>query len=169
MARNKRVLILLLVLVSCMTVDQASKHFARVRLAGQQMQSFWADTFRLDYSENHGAFLGLGADWPEHWRTGVFTAVVVVLLTAFLFYLLNRPVLNTTAFVSGAFVVTGGFSNLIDRIFNNGAVIDFLNVGIGPLRTGIFNVADMAILFGSIIFAFSSGVMVEKKTEKAGV
>jgi signal peptidase II len=27
-------------------------------------------------------------------------------------------------------------------------VIDFMNVGIGPLRTGIFNVADMAIMLG---------------------
>ena len=29
-----------------------------------------------------------------------------------------------------------------------GSVIDFMNVGVGPLRTGIFNVADMAILLG---------------------
>jgi signal peptidase II len=28
-------------------------------------------------------------------------------------------------------------------------VIDFMNVGIGSLRTGIFNVADMAILLGA--------------------
>jgi signal peptidase II len=28
------------------------------------------------------------------------------------------------------------------------AVIDFMNLGIGPLRTGIFNVADMAIMLG---------------------
>jgi signal peptidase II len=31
-------------------------------------------------------------------------------------------------------------------------VIDFMNVGIGPLRTGIFNVADMAIMLGAGIF-----------------
>jgi signal peptidase II len=29
-----------------------------------------------------------------------------------------------------------------------GSVVDFLNVGIGSLRTGIFNVADMAIMLG---------------------
>jgi len=33
-----------------------------------------------------------------------------------------------------------------------GSVIDFLNVGIGPIRTGIFNVADMAIMAGIGIF-----------------
>jgi signal peptidase II len=27
-------------------------------------------------------------------------------------------------------------------------VIDFINVGVGPVRTGIFNVADMAIMLG---------------------
>ena len=43
--------------------------------------------------------------------------------------------------------------NLIDRIMNQGAVIDFMNIGIGPIRTGVFNVADLAILAGIFIFA----------------
>jgi len=45
-------------------------------------------------------------------------------------------------------LLAGGIGNLIDRLFHNGLVIDFLNVGIGPIRTGIFNVADMAIMAG---------------------
>jgi signal peptidase II len=32
-----------------------------------------------------------------------------------------------------------------------GRVVDFLNVGLGPVRTGIFNVADMAIMAGVIL------------------
>jgi signal peptidase II len=47
-----------------------------------------------------------------------------------------------------ALFVAGGASNLLDRILY-GTVIDFMNVGIGPLRTGIFNVADMAIMLGA--------------------
>jgi signal peptidase II len=39
-------------------------------------------------------------------------------------------------------------SNLIDRIAV-GSVIDFLNVGVGSLRTGIFNLADVAIMAGA--------------------
>ena len=42
---------------------------------------------------------------------------------------------------------SGGISNMIDRVLS-GAVIDFMNIGIGNLRTGIFNVADMAIMAG---------------------
>jgi signal peptidase II len=35
-------------------------------------------------------------------------------------------------------------------------VVDFLNVGIGPLRTGIFNVADMAITAAAILLALDA-------------
>jgi signal peptidase II len=43
--------------------------------------------------------------------------------------------------------VAGGASNWADRVVR-GHVIDFINVGYGPLRTGIFNVADVAIMLG---------------------
>jgi len=33
-------------------------------------------------------------------------------------------------------------------MLNNAAVIDFMSIGIGSLRTGIFNVADIAIVVG---------------------
>ena len=49
--------------------------------------------------------------------------------------------------LGAALIVSGGAPNWIDRVAT-GSVIDFLNVGIGPLRTGIFNVADVAILGG---------------------
>jgi signal peptidase II len=37
-------------------------------------------------------------------------------------------------------------------VFYEGHVFDFLNVGIGPLRTGIFNVADISITLGVLWF-----------------
>lgn len=53
-------------------------------------------------------------------------------------------------------VASGGLGNLLDRLFNQGAAIDFLNLGIGPLRTGIFNVADVLIIAGaSTVMLFS--------------
>jgi signal peptidase II len=50
----------------------------------------------------------------------------------------------------------GGVSNFYDRATNSGAVIDFLNIGVGSFRTGIFNVADMAIMLGAAILLFVS-------------
>jgi signal peptidase II len=46
--------------------------------------------------------------------------------------------------------VAGGASNLLDRLAF-GRVIDFINVGLGSVRTGIFNVADMAIMLGAAV------------------
>ncbi len=52
-------------------------------------------------------------------------------------------------------IIGGGISNVVDRIFNNGYVTDFLNFGIGRIRTGILNFADMFITFGAILFLLS--------------
>jgi len=62
--------------------------------------------------------------------------------------------LSTTRFVALALVAGGGLSNLIDRLVYDGRVTDFLNVGIGSLRTGIFNLADTAILAGALLLIF---------------
>jgi signal peptidase II len=35
---------------------------------------------------------------------------------------------------------------------SNGLAIDFLNLGIGSVRTGIFNLADVLIIAGVVIF-----------------
>jgi signal peptidase II len=50
--------------------------------------------------------------------------------------------------------LAGGASNLIDRLIYDGYVLDFLNVGVGSVRTGIFNVADAFIMAGVILLIF---------------
>jgi signal peptidase II len=57
---------------------------------------------------------------------------------------------------SVCFSLHPGIGNLIDRLFNNGFAIDFMNLGIGSLRTGIFNVADVFVITGAAIFMLSS-------------
>lgn len=39
---------------------------------------------------------------------------------------------------------------MLDRFVNGGRVVDFMNLGIGNIRTGIFNVADVFIFFGTV-------------------
>jgi len=50
-----------------------------------------------------------------------------------------------------ALLFAGGVGNLIDRVTSGGSVVDFIKLGIGPVRTGIFNVADVAITVGALI------------------
>jgi signal peptidase II len=52
-------------------------------------------------------------------------------------------------------IVGGGISNLIDRLIRDGSVIDFMVIRMGPLESGIFNVADIAIMLGTCMLVFS--------------
>jgi signal peptidase II len=73
-----------------------------------------------------------------------------------LVYALKAHDLRTVQWVGLLLIASGGIGNLLDRIFNNGAAIDFMNVGIGSLRTGIFNVADLFVVAGASMFILFS-------------
>jgi signal peptidase II len=45
-------------------------------------------------------------------------------------------------------VIAGGLGNLLDRLTHGGRVVDFMQLRAGPLRTGVFNVADVALMAG---------------------
>ncbi len=153
MSRGWRRIALLVLIATTVGCDRVSKHFAARELAGEPRQSFLADTVRLEYAENTGAFLSLGSDWSPAMQTAVFTIatglVLVGMVAAAIRFRLTGP-----ARVGLALYVAGGASNLVDRVVR-GSVIDFMNVGIGWLRTGIFNVADVAILLGVAIFVLT--------------
>ena len=51
-----------------------------------------------------------------------------------------------------ALILGGALGNLVDRL-RTGQVIDFINVGIGPHRWPVFNVADSAVTVGVIWLA----------------
>ena len=152
----KRILVILLVSLCCIGGDQSSKYVATEHLTKNTMTSYFNDTVRIGYTENKGAFLGMGKNLPEQSRFLIFTVLVGLFLAAFLLYMVFSSSLNLTALVALSCIFSGGTSNLYDRALNNGAVVDFLNIGIGPLRTGIFNIADMAILFGAGLFLIAS-------------
>ena len=137
-----------------MACDRVTKQIAADTLASAPTRSYVADTFRLDYAENTGAFLGIGSNWPPVVRTALFSignGVLLLVLTV----LTMRLHWQRAASLGLAFFVAGGLSNLIDRLAY-GKVIDFMNVGIGPVRTGIFNVADVAITIGALLVIWST-------------
>ena len=138
--------LLCLLLAATAGCDRVTKHLAMTNLAGMPGQSFLGDTIRLDYHENPGGFLSTGATWRPEIRAIVFQVfnALALLATGFLAV---RNQWSRWAKAGLIMFLAGGISNLVDRIVM-GRVIDFLNVGIGPFRTGIFNVADVAIMAG---------------------
>jgi signal peptidase II len=133
---------LLGIVVACVACDQGAKRLAEAHLAPGERISLLGDTVRLELAHNAGAFLSLGSALPEHVRAYLFTwGVGLVVLGVLVAALRARTPPRTT--VAAALAAAGGLGNLWDRIASGGWVVDFLNVGVGPLRTGIFNVADV--------------------------
>ncbi len=145
---------LLVAIGATIACDRVTKQVAATTLAGAPSRSFLADTFRLEYVENTGAFLGLGADWPLPIRVAVFSIATAVLLLVMAVMAMRRH-WPSPALLGLALLMAGGVSNLLDRVMF-GRVIDFMNVGLGPVRTGIFNVADVAIMLGAGIVLFTA-------------
>ena len=126
--------------------DRVTKHYAAATLAGNPGLSFLGDTVRLEYHENAGGFLSAGATWPPEARAAVFQFANGLFLIGTL-VMAVRHQWSRLASAGLLLFVAGGLSNLIDRVAI-GSVIDFLNIGIGSWRTGIFNGADVAIMTG---------------------
>ena len=147
--KSARVLLLALILFASVGLDQATKWWAENWLDRTRTISMASDTFRIQYAENPGAFLGLGGNLSPNARFWLLTAVNGGFLVIIGGILIARWNMDQAHFVALALLLSGGIGNLVDRMTQNGLVTDFLNVGIGPIRTGIFNVADMAIMAGA--------------------
>jgi len=143
-------LIVILAIGLTIGCDRVTKHIAEAALAGTAGRSYLADTIRVTFAENRGGFLGAGADMAPPARILFFTVATGLALVALMIAALRRK-WNTVAALGLTMFIAGGASNWYDRVAR-GSVIDFLNVGVGTVRTGIFNVADVAIMCGAALF-----------------
>ncbi|MBX2999040.1 MAG: signal peptidase II [Caldilineaceae bacterium] len=155
MARLKRVMVLILVLFLIVGCDQTTKSVAQSQLRNAEPISLFNNVVLFKYAENPGAFLSLGAGLSPTAQQWIFTVLVSLVLLALLIYILkNLQRMPFMVLIALALFLGGGLGNLIDRLVNDGRVIDFMNIGIGNLRTGVFNVADMSLMAGLAVMAF---------------
>ncbi len=143
-------------------LDQGSKYLAIQLLTDKGAISLLNDSVRFLLAENRGGFLSMGAALPEGMRRAIFLPVTAVLLLLFFLYTLFDKKLNRIMLNASALIIGGGIGNLLDRGFREGIVIDFVNIGIGNLRTGIFNLADVAVLGGCIILFYTLFIPVKQ-------
>jgi len=154
MTSFKRVFLVTIVLLTCVGCDQITKIAAGNYLSSSQPTSYLGGIFRLQYTENTGAFLSLGSALPSGLRFWVFTLLMGIALAGMVAVVLAHRSLHPNDITGLSLIVAGGLGNLIDRTINNGAIIDFMNIGVGSLRTGIFNMADVAIMVGAGLLIF---------------
>lgn len=154
-----KIVYLLISLPILFLIDQLTKRWAELSLQGQQAIDFLGGHFQLTYARNTGAFLGMGGQLSRETRFVVFALIVVIGLGGMLWYLIKKEksLLNLIAY---SFILAGGLGNLYDRIFNpNGYVTDFLFIYVYEfIRTGVFNIADVFIVFGVLLAIYKEYV-----------
>ena len=103
---------------------------------------------RLTHRENDGIIFGL----PAHQIITLILPVIVVIV-ALSFYYFRHDLFNSKLTKIGlALVVGGSIGNLIDR-FRFGYVTDFIDIRLwGDTHWPAFNLADLAIVMGVILF-----------------
>jgi signal peptidase II len=156
-ARAVKVAAAMIIVLAAAGLDQATKHAARAGLEGNPEVVLVDRVLVLRYVENEGAFLSLGAGLPRPIRTVTFIAFPLVVLGCMIAFLLKRGAIGWGTLAGFALIAGGGAGNLIDRLLRNGRVGDFIMVGIGSIRTGIFNCADLTVLAGCIMLLASPG------------
>jgi signal peptidase II len=158
-----RTLLLVAIMFVIAILDQTTK--AAVMHSLDSPRSYLGGHLMLLRAENSGAFLSLGAALPEGVRILIFSGVVAVGLSIAAYVLLAGKMQTRSDEIALAMIIAGGFGNLIDRVRFHGRVTDFLYLQAGPLHTGVFNVADMAIT-GGVVWLMLSW-MITKKTAPA--
>ena len=152
MKNKNRIVLTLLVLLCNFSLDRITKLLAVHFLEGEETISFFYNTVVLKYTENTGAFLSIGSDWPDSLKY-IFMIIIPIGVCLYGLYYCAFKLEDKYLVIIIVSIIGGGLGNLFDRLVYDFHVVDFLNFGIGSLRTGILNVADMSVTFGVFFLA----------------
>ncbi|MBU0568376.1 signal peptidase II [bacterium] len=148
---KRRYLRLLGLALIVLLADQVTKRLA-LSLSDSPFEVM-GEFFRLSLVMNRGGIFGLFQSFGPFLLFGSLTAILLIL---FLFRKIGEEE-GLAAFAFGL-ILGGAAGNIVDRLFY-GAVVDFLDLGIGALRWPTFNLADASITIGVgllLFFNFSS-------------
>jgi signal peptidase II len=151
MSRLARIIAVLTIVIASVGCDQTVKSIARSALDDAPPRTYLSGVLRLQYAENTGAFLSLGATLSPAVRAAFILAMTFGVVAGFVALVVGAHRLGVLQMLAFSFLVAGALGNLIDRVFNDGRVIDFVVLHAGPLHTGIFNLADVLILGGMFL------------------
>lgn len=144
----------LLLIVFIFIIDLVSKLIISNSIKLYKSVPVIKNFFYLTYTKNRGAAFGI-----LEGKT-LFILVISLMLLIYLLYELFKKKNSSLMDVSLSFIIGGLLSNLSDRLFL-GCVRDFLHFKILGHDFAIFNIGDIFIVVGSILFLL--GILLEEK------
>ena len=160
---NRKWLIFGVLSAIIVVLDQWSKIWIRAHLdVGRDSIEVVDGLFQIVHVINTGAAFGMGANSP--WAMPVFLIFTVLAIGFILYTMWDKETQGTFLPIILALIFSGAIGNAIDRVHKQG-VTDFLRFyidspdaklwmieNLGTNEYPSFNVADMAIVIGVILF-----------------
>jgi signal peptidase II len=151
--------LLALVTAIVLGIDQLTKYWVRtnLRLGEILFNGAWLTQYaRIIHWQNKGAAFGMFQN------LGAFFAILaVIVMIAILYYIPRVPSDAWLLKIALSMQFAGAAGNLIDRLFNNWHVTDFISVG----SFAVFNIADASVFVGTLLLAYC--IWIRDNKEKA--
>lgn len=143
-----------LVILLLVGLDQLSKHLVRLYIPMYTKVDFIPHILGLNHIHNTGAAFSMlsGARW-------FFVVLTVIFVIAAMYVLLKKNPFHPMGTWSMVLVIGGAIGNLIDRALF-GYVVDMFEVLF--MDFAIFNVADIFVVVGGIVFCVYYGFLHDK-------
>lgn len=135
--------------VTVVVLDQLSKGWIVANIEKGSGISILGDWLNFVYGENSGILFGMV---PQSASAFAIVSLVVIVLIVVYHRRAGRGIVMT---VATALLLGGAIGNLIDRL-RFGAVVDWIDMGIGAWRFWTYNVADAAITTSLILIAVAA-------------
>ena len=143
-------------------LDFITKQLAEASLTRGRPVEILGEYLRFTLGYNTGIAFGLSVGDSSRW----LLVGVTVLTMAMIFWLFRSiDERHKAQIVAFGLIMGGAAGNLLDRMFGNYGVIDFIDVGVGSTRFWTFNIADSAITVGAILLILGSLFEREKAAE----
>jgi signal peptidase II len=153
---SKKIIFILLFIFCFVGCDQSSKQFAKYHLENSSAVAYAGGLIRFVYVENAGAIFGIGSGLPGSLRLVILIIGISTIIYLFISSVIIKKQKVRLKEISLIILLSGGIGNLLDRIFNEGKVIDFIVLGTANIHTAVFNFADLFIIIGTFLFVYSS-------------
>ena len=134
-------------------LDQLSKIWIKNNFSLWESREILGSFIKFSHVENPGIAFGISIG-----DFGILITILSFVATLFIIYIHWKERFNHPLIVTGLSLILGGaIGNLIDRsaiLFAERyeGVVDFIDVGIGPMRWYTFNIADSAVTIGILLY-----------------
>jgi len=156
MIEKKRNISISIIIALSIFLDQISKILIRNNVEQYSDIKLIGEYFILTNVENSGAFLGMGSGFSPIMKSVFLIILPIIVLISIIVYVYMDKEIDKISLIGFSIIIGGGIGNIFDRIIY-GSVTDFLFIDLGGIfKTGIFNIADLAVTTGMILILLMS-------------